>query len=415
MSTVNDVKKFVQRFDLLRRVEHWVLFVSFTTLALTGLPQKFPTAGISVAIASLFGNVDTLRTVHHVAASIFMLETVFHILVAFYKLFVERVPASMLPGIRDVREVIAMVLFNLGIRKDRPKMGRFNFIEKMEYWALIWGVFAMGLTGFMLWNPIATTDVLPGQFIPAAKIAHGWEAVLAVVAIILWHFYSVHLKHWNTSMFNGKIDRHTMEHEHAEELEQIDNAVAVRTASPVDKKKRQAIFYPIAAVFTIVSLGFIYWFVTLEQTSITTIEPVTEVRLPAYDPQTPTPAPTLAPTATAAPTNTPAPTATAAPTVAGATETAAAPATAAVTWDTNIAALFQTKCIACHGTMGGFDASTYASVIKGGASGPAISGNDPAASLLVQKFEAGGTHVGRITAEELELLKQWITGGALEK
>lgn len=414
MATETKAKQLVQRFDLLRRVEHWLLVLSFTLLALTGLPQKFPTAGISVAIASLFGTVEALRTVHHIAAAVFLLETVYHIVMAFYKLYVERVPATMLPGVRDVREGVGMILFNLGFSKTRPKMGRYNFVEKMEYWALVWGVFAMGLTGFMLWNPIATTDVLPGQFIPAAKVAHGWEAVLAVAAIIIWHFYAVHLKHWNTSMFNGKMDRHAMEHEHAEELEQIETA-PVRAVSVVDRKKRLTIFYPIAAVFTIASLGFIYWFVTLEQTSITTVAPVAAAKAPSYDPQTPTPAPTLAPTATPAPTNTPAPTATTAPTEVGATETAAAPAAGPVTWDANIAALFQTKCLACHGALGGFDASTYAAVIKGGASGPSVTGTDPAASLLVQKFEAGATHAGRISPEELELLKQWITAGALEK
>ena len=34
---------------------------------------------------------------------------------------------------------------------------------------MLWGPAVMGLTGFILWNPIAAAKILPGQFIPAAK------------------------------------------------------------------------------------------------------------------------------------------------------------------------------------------------------------------------------------------------------
>ena len=63
----------------------------------------------------------------------------------------------------------------------------------------------MALTGFMMWNPLATIKVLPGEFIPAAKTAHGAEAVLAVLAIIVWHMYGVHVKRFNKSMWTGKL------------------------------------------------------------------------------------------------------------------------------------------------------------------------------------------------------------------
>ncbi|MCS7039976.1 MAG: hypothetical protein NZP34_10260, partial [Caldilineales bacterium] len=75
----------------------------------------------------------------------------------------------------------------------------------MEYWAVIWGTAVMIITGFMLWNPITTTKFLPGSWIPAAKAAHGGEALLAFLAIIVWHVYNVHIKTFNRSMFTGKL------------------------------------------------------------------------------------------------------------------------------------------------------------------------------------------------------------------
>ncbi len=73
-------------------------------------------------------------------------------------------------------------------------MDRYTWEEKVEYWSLLWGTIVMIVTGFMLWNPIATARFLPGEFIPAAQVVHGGEALLAILAVLVWHFYSVHLR-----------------------------------------------------------------------------------------------------------------------------------------------------------------------------------------------------------------------------
>ncbi len=91
------------------------------------------------------------------------------------------------------------------VAKTPPQMGRYTFEEKMEYWAFAWGAIIMGATGFMMWNPISTVKFLPGEVIPAAKAAHGGEALLAVLAIIIWHMYGVHIKRFNKSMWTGKM------------------------------------------------------------------------------------------------------------------------------------------------------------------------------------------------------------------
>ena len=88
---------------------------------------------------------------------------------------------------------------------EPPQEARYTFGEKVEYWSVVWGTVIMAVTGFMMWNPISTLRFLPGEAIPAAKAAHGGEAVLAVLAIIIWHFYHVHIKTFNKSMFTGKL------------------------------------------------------------------------------------------------------------------------------------------------------------------------------------------------------------------
>jgi formate dehydrogenase gamma subunit len=404
-----------QRFPLARRIEHWVMMLSFTTLALTGLPQKFPSSPVSIAFVGMLGGIEALRTIHHFAAIVMMLGTAWHILVFGYLAYVRRTRLTMLPTLQDVKDGWQALLYNIGRAKTPPQMGRYTFEEKMEYWAFVWGALIMGTTGFMMWNPITTSQFLPGEVIPAAKAAHGGEALLAVLAIIIWHMYGVHIKRFNRSMFTGRMTEEEMLHEHPLELADIKAGIAERPVDPVEVRKRQRIFLPIAAVLALFMLLGVYGFVSTEQTALTTIERQAPTVV-VFVPQTPTPAPTLTPTLPA--------TETAQPTISPTTNpeqtpdsTPATPAVASdLTWDNSIGPLFQSKCTTCHGAgaLGGLNLSTYADAMQGGASGPVIVPGDGANSLLVTKQQAGG-HPGQLTPEEIAQVIEWIDAGALEK
>ncbi len=378
------------RFDLLQRIEHIVFLVSFSLLGFTGLPQKYATSPISLGIFNVVGGVENIRAIHHVAAIVMLVISLVHVLELLYGLIVKRSPISMIPWFNDIQHVITDVLYYLGFRKHKAYYGRYSYAEKAEYLAVIWGTVVMALTGFMMWNPIITLGWLAGEAIPAAKAAHGGEAVLAVLAIILWHFYHVHIKSFNKSMFTGKLNRAEMEHEHPAELATIDSGKHANPIPPAVLRTRQMIFAPFALV-TIVAFGIgIYFLIAVEKTAI--------IAMPSGE---------------TAPIFAPLPTATKLP----ATPTqppAAAPAT--LTWDAFIGPLFQQKCAACHGpaAMAGLNISTYADTLKGSASGTIIISKDSANSKLIQKQSAGG-HPGQLTPEEITQVKAWIDAGAPEK
>lgn len=281
-------QKYYVRFPLVQRIEHIVLLVSFSTLGLTGLVQKFAGSPIAEFLIKIMGGVELVRIIHHAAAIIFALLSIYHIIVLAYKIFVQRIELSMLPGLRDVTDALDVVRYNLGLAKARPKLPRYAFDEKAEYWALIWGGIVMGLTGFMLWNPIAVAKILPGQVIPAAKAAHGLEAILAVVAILIWHFYHVHLKLFNKSMFTGKLSREEMEHEHGDELERIEKGLIRPAPSPEVLRRRERIFIPIAVIVALVMVGALIFVTTFETTAISTVPPAV-TNVPVFSPLTPTP------------------------------------------------------------------------------------------------------------------------------
>lgn len=268
-----------ERFPVWRRIEHFVMLSSFGTLGLTGLPQRFPDAQISLGILYALGGIENLRMIHHIAAIVMMFGTAYHIIYAGYSVFVLHDKMSMLPSLQDAKDAFQALFYNLGFVKHYPKMGRFTFEEKMEYWAFVWGAAVMGATGFLMWNPITATKFLPGEYIPAAKAAHGGEAVLAVLAIILWHFYGVHIKQFNKAMFTGMQTEEQMKHEHPLELAEIKAGTATHRPDPATLRKRQMIYFPIATLLTLAMLAGIFGFINAEETALTTIEPLTETQI----------------------------------------------------------------------------------------------------------------------------------------
>jgi cytochrome b subunit of formate dehydrogenase len=276
----------VVRFTLSQRIEHAFLLLSFTVLSITGVPQLFTGQPWVVGFIDFLGGIELIRIIHRIAAVILMLGTIYHGGAVTYKVFVERVRLTMLPGWKDVTDGIQALGYNLGLAKTRPMMGRYNFGEKLEYWAVIWGTVVMVITGFMLWNPIATTTFLPGEWIPAAKAAHGGEALLAVLSIVTWHMYHVHVRTFNRSMFSGRLPLHEMEEEHGLELAEIQAGITEPPVDPKALRRRQRIFFPIAVLISVTLLTGLYFFVTFEQTAIKTV-PRQDIEI--FVPATPAP------------------------------------------------------------------------------------------------------------------------------
>jgi formate dehydrogenase gamma subunit len=385
---MSDMRRYL-RFPLRYRLEHWVSVASFITLAVTGLVQKFATHAISVSIVQTLGGIETVRIIHRTAAVVLMLEVVYHIGALGYGLFVRRAAPKMVPGLEDVQSAWHALRYYLGLDKRRPQQDRFTFEEKMEYWAFVWGTLVMAVTGFMMWNPIATTRFFPGQVIPAAKAAHGNEALLAVLAIILWHVYHVHIRTFNKSMFTGYLTEDEMVEEHPKELADRKAGIADRALDPVALRRRTRIYLPIYGLLAVGLVIGIYAFATFEQTAIRTLPPA-ERGVQVYAPFTATPPPT-------------------------ATQVVAAVEPSQPTsWNGGVDQLFQARCTGCHGgdsPISGFDATTYQGLLDGGATGPAIVPGDPDNSHVIQR-QVTGTHPGQFSAEELEAVQNWIAAGA---
>jgi len=179
----------VERLNRFERTWHWLLLSSFGLLVFTGFALKFPNSFVFHWLYSL-GFSEAVRAWLHRAAAVIIIATT--AMFFGYQLFTRhgrRWIGPMLPRWRDVREAFGTMAYYLGRRPHKPRYAQFNYAEKAEYWALIWGTAIMVVTGLVLWFPKSLPEALPNWLIEVARTIHFWEAVLASLAILVWHMF----------------------------------------------------------------------------------------------------------------------------------------------------------------------------------------------------------------------------------
>ncbi|KGK91778.1 cytochrome B [Desulfosporosinus sp. HMP52] len=223
-----DNKDVFQRFDLHQRIQHIGMFSSFFVLTITGLPIKFEQNSVSVWIVALFGGFDNLFTVHLVGGAVMLLAFVYHLIyLVLYPLLTKKTSWAILPKGKDFVDVVHDVQYLIGLRKDPPKFDRYTYKEKFDYWAVFWGMAIMGGSGLMMWFPGTFTQYMPRWVIDSARYAHTDEAILAISAIFIWHFFNSHFSPrffpMNHVWYKGTMSREEMEEDHPLELERLES------------------------------------------------------------------------------------------------------------------------------------------------------------------------------------------------
>ena len=217
----------VTRMESRFRWQHAALLGSFFVLVITGFALKFPESWY----ASMLGLSETIRgTLHRIAAVVLISVSIYHLFDVALTRKGRKLVLDLLPTPDDIRGVRDNLLYHLGFISDRPTFARFNYAEKAEYWALVWGMFVMAGTGLMLWAKVFVGNHLPRWFLDIATAIHYYEAILATLAILVWHFYQVFLDPdvypMNWAWWDGKMPAHHYREEHGLDSETLKQAAA---------------------------------------------------------------------------------------------------------------------------------------------------------------------------------------------
>lgn len=186
----SDGERYFIRMNLSERIQHIVFVVCFVVLVITGFVLK-----ISEDIMGRLGDAGEIvfyyRSIsHRIAGTIMILVSLYHVYYLLLKPAGRRLLADMLPKITDITDMIKNIRYYLGLEDTPPEFERFCYKHKLEYAALFAGTTLMAVTGILLW-----TEYLWDKFIlDIATLVHGMEAILACLAIMVWHLYEVHLR-----------------------------------------------------------------------------------------------------------------------------------------------------------------------------------------------------------------------------
>ena len=203
------------RMSLQQRWQHLVLLTSFIVLVLTGFALKFP----DTWFAHTLGMGENLRgTIHRIAGVVLIAAGIYHLFYLAAAREGRRLIRDLAPVSQDAFDIWTALRYYLGFSQEKPRFGRFSYGEKAEYWALVWGTGLMGLTGIMIWAKVWVGNILARWWVDVATAVHYYEAILATLAIVVWHFYQVifdpDVYPMNWAWYDGKMSVEHYRREH---------------------------------------------------------------------------------------------------------------------------------------------------------------------------------------------------------
>lgn len=211
---IKEPAQYIIRFSAFDRWMHVIVIITFMLLALTGLPLKYASTPWAHLLSHLLGGEPAMRVIHILSGIVTFGYFMAHIAFVIYRFAKTRDihlfygTNSMVPTAKDIADILRNFGWFLYLR-PRPRLDRWTYWEKFDYWAVFWGVAMIGVSGLMLMAPETAAKILPGQFLNVAAVVHGEEALLAVGFIFVFHYFHNHLRPENFPMditiFTGRL------------------------------------------------------------------------------------------------------------------------------------------------------------------------------------------------------------------
>jgi cytochrome b subunit of formate dehydrogenase len=298
----------LERMSPHQRAQHWILAITFILLVATGMPIKFADAGWASWLITVFGGLPLARWLHRVCGVLLMAAFVYHVgylAMAFQNRVRQarregnRTPtwrmilnSPMVINLQDVRQFGQLFAYLLFLRRERPRFGHFNFMQKFEYWAVFWGVPIMGVSGLVLWGAAGVSEYITGRVLNFAFIIHSDEAFLAFIYIAVVHIFSVILAPAifpvSPGTLTGQVPAEELVEGHLGQVEEVARRLGITVDEPAPRRSwpsemaRQTArrtyalgLMVVCAVIGFTSIRFLYTLLLTRQTA-----PVEIVEIP---------------------------------------------------------------------------------------------------------------------------------------
>jgi cytochrome b subunit of formate dehydrogenase len=203
----------IVRFDIHFKLQHYLIMIGVTLAGIIGLLQAFPgwTAGRNFLMGT-WGNLDLKRHFHHYFAYIVDFTVFYFLFYLAYKFFIKKEKMrAMLPSFKDIKDMIHMNLYILGIKKEEPQYDRYTFGQKIDFFIILLGVPTLSLTGLSMHYTSVSVHVIGGMGIALAAVIHRSVALFLAWFVLSVHIYYAHLAPGlfpvNTVILTGKMPK----------------------------------------------------------------------------------------------------------------------------------------------------------------------------------------------------------------
>jgi cytochrome b subunit of formate dehydrogenase len=222
--------RYYHRFSLAQRYLHAVVIATFLGLAFTGLPLRFSNAAWSVGLARAIGGFGAILFFHKLCAVVLTIGFAAHVFNILYRVVAKKQyglvwgPDSLVPSLKDFTDLFAHLRWFLWLG-PKPKFERYSYWDRVDYWAVFWGMGIIGISGYAMWFAPFFARFIPGSWLNIALLIHGEEALLAVSFIFTIHYFNTHLRPHNFPMdlviFTGRQTEEEWKEKHPEEYERL--------------------------------------------------------------------------------------------------------------------------------------------------------------------------------------------------
>jgi cytochrome b subunit of formate dehydrogenase len=234
-TATKEIPKEIVRFNGIFLIQHVIMFTTFLLLSFTGWGLKFAYEphGVSSIWIRVWGGAETAGLIHRIAGVTMLIDFIWHVIYLVYlfarKKMTINLKTTIIPLPKDVFDVIKNFMYFLGLSREKPRFGKYSYAQKFDYWAVFWGMFIIGFSGYALAFPMQVSYIIPefttGWIWQLFGIMHSDEALLAIVFILFWHFYNEHLKPESFPMswiwITGKVSTERLKHHHPIEYDML--------------------------------------------------------------------------------------------------------------------------------------------------------------------------------------------------
>ncbi len=210
--------RYVVRFSASERLAHWLQFLAFSVLLVTGLFIYAPALqAFAVGRAG-----EASRVLHRISAIVFMISPLIY-LVGNPSAFFSSLREAFSWSANDRTWLSkAISYYTNGEVSDMPAQGKYNGGQKLNAVVQIVAFLVFVITGLIMW--FGKGSVSPGLF--AFSVLLHDLAVIGAVCLVMLHVYLVAIhpltRESITAMFEGIVSRDYAQEHHAKWLAEIE-------------------------------------------------------------------------------------------------------------------------------------------------------------------------------------------------